>query len=206
MLSTIDCLDNPMMLYLKDGSLLKASSFKSKRHFTTEFFLVTQINDTKNCLTLMLLKPCSLCSDASVLMPSDEFITIDMSCLCGYQSIPNICIRKCNHPPIRIKDCICGPFAILPGNDESTIWQSNLPAEQYGTINLHIGKGEKVPLKLKIYFNNQMDYEIYQLTDKKSYKFSVTDCSRIKILRSNPNIKAKVQGIFEIELQSVIEN
>lgn len=195
-----------MMLFLKNGSLLKANSSKSKYHFTTEFFLITQINVTKNCLTLMLLKPCSLCRDANIMMPVDEFITIDLSCICGYQSIPNICIMKCNHQPIHIKDCICGPFAILPDNDESILWQSNLSAEQYTTINLYIGKGVEVPLKLRIYFNGQSDYETYQLVGEKSYKFSVIDCSQIKILRSTTNTKAKVQGMFEIELQSMIEN
>lgn len=94
----------------------------------------------------MHLRPCSLCCDKTVLIPMDKYITIDMSCLCGYQSIPNICIRECNHPRIEIKDCICGPFTILPGNDETVLWQSNLAAEQYGSINLFIKKG---PLKIK---------------------------------------------------------
>src|SRR5699024_5954799 len=113
---TIECLDRPVMLFLKDGSSFKASSFKGEQHFTTEFFLVTQKSTIKNCLTLMLLKPCSLCCDATVLMPVDEFITIDISCFCGYQSIPDICIKECHHPSIRIKDSICGPFTILPGS------------------------------------------------------------------------------------------
>lgn len=206
MFSTIDCLDNPMMFFLKDGSLFKAISFKSKRHFTTEFFLITKINTTKNCLTLMLLRPCTLCCDKMVLMPMDEFITIDMSCFCGYQSIPNVCVRECHHPPIQITDCVCGPFTMMFGVDETVLWQSNLLAEQCGTINLYIRKGEKVPLKIRIYFNDQRNYETYQLIDEKSYKFSVTDCSRIIILRSNTDTQAKVQGIFEIKWQSVIEN
>lgn len=203
-LSTIDCLDHPGIFYLKDGSLFKANSFKSKRHFTTEFFLITKINATKNCLTLMLLRPCTLCCDKMVLVPMNEFITIDMSCLCGYQSIPNMCIRECNHLPIQITDCVCGPFTMLPGVDETVLWQSNLLAEQYGSINLCIKKGRETSLKLRIYFNNQRDYKTFQLIDQKLYNFSVTDCSLIKVLRSD--IETKVQGIFEIKLQSVIEN
>lgn len=203
-LSTIDCLDHPGIFYLKDGSLFKANSFKSKRHFTTEFFLITKINATKNCLTLMLLRPCTLCCDKMVLVPMNEFITIDTSCLCGYQSIPNMCIRECNHPPIQITDCVCGPFTMLPGVDETVLWQSNLLAEQYGSVNLCIKKGKETSLKLRIYFNNQRDYKTFQLIDQKLYNFSVTDCSLIKVLRSD--IETKVQGIFEIKLQSVIEN
>lgn len=202
--STIDCLGNPIMLSLNDGSLFKANSFKSKRHFTTEFFLITKINTTKNCLTLMLLRPCTLCCDKMVLVPMDEFITIDMSCFCGYQFIPNVCIRECNHPPIQITDCVCGPFTMLPGVDETVLWQSNLLAEQYGSVNLCIKQGKGTPLKLRIYFNNQRDYKTFQIIDEKSYKFSVTDCSRIEVFRSN--IETKVQGVFEIKLQSVIEN
>lgn len=204
MFPTIDCLDHPMMLFLKDGSLFKANSFKSKRHFTTEFFLITKINTTKNCLTLMLLRPCTLCCDKMVLMPMDEFITIDMSCFCGYQSILNACVRACNHPPIQITDCVCGSFTMLPGVGETVLWQSNLLAEQYGSVNLCIKEGKETPLKLKIYFNNEREYKTVQLIDQKPYNFSIADCSLIKVLRSN--IETKVQGLFEIKLQSVIES
>lgn len=203
MISTIDCLDHPVMLFLKGGSLFKASSFKSKYHFTTQFFLITQINNTKNCLTLILLRPCNVCCDQTVFIPGDEFITIDMSCFCGYQSIPDTCVRECNHPPIRIEDCICGPFTIFPGNDETILWQSNLMAEQYGSINLCIKKGREDNLKLRIYFNDPEEYETYQLINRKSYNFFVTGCSVIKIVRSN--IETKVQGVFKIEWQSMIE-
>lgn len=202
MVSMIDRLDQPMVFMLKDGGLFKVNSFKS--HFTTEFFLITQVNDSENCVTLMLLRPCNLCCDQTVLMPMDECITIDMSCFCGYQPISNVCIRACNHPPIRLKDCICGRFTMLPENDGVVLWQSNLVAEQSGSINLYIEKGKEEPLTLRLYFNDSNEYKVYQLMGKASYKFSLTNCSFIKIVKADK--MAKVQGSFEIELEHVIES
>lgn len=200
-ISTIECLDQPVILYLKDGSLLQANSFKSKRHVKTEFFLIKQLN--KNCLTLVLLRPCSVCCEKNVLIPMDEYITIDISCLCGYQSIPNVCIRECTHPPIHTKDCVCGPFTIPSGEEEVIIWQSNLLAEQCGFISLCIDKGIEDSLKLRIYSNHQMENKTYHLMGRKSSEFFVTDCSMIKILRSNN--ETKLQGTFDMKWQSVIE-
>lgn len=179
------------------------NSCKNKRHVMTKFFVITQINQTTNCLTLKLLLPCSLCCDKDVLIPVDKFITIDMNCLCGYQFIPNICIRECSHPLIHIKDCICGPFTIPTGKDGMILWQSNLPIIQYGFINLHIEKGIEDSLKLRIYSNNLTEDKIYQLTGQKSYEFFVTGYSVIKILRSN--IETELQGTFDIKWQSVME-
>lgn len=187
-MSMLSSMDKPMMLFLKDGSIFKA---KGKGYFTTKFFLVSKIDNTKKCITLMLLKPCSSCTDITVLMPTNQYITITIECFCGYQSISNICVRKCNHLPIKIKDCICGPFSILPKNDESIIWQSNLHAEQYGTLNLYIGKGGYVPLSLRFYFNDQRECETHQLFGKKIYNFSIIDCSRIKLFKSSIYSKLK---------------
>lgn len=201
---TIDCLDQPKIFILSDGSIFKATSFKSKRHFMTEFFLITKIDKAKNCLTLMLLRPCSVCCDENVFIPMDEFITIDMSCLCGYQSIPNTCMRRCDHPPSVINDCICGPFTLLPENDEMVLWQSNVKGDQCGSIKLSIHKGENIPLILKIYFSNQKDYKTYPLIDEESCVFTISDCSKIKLLR--PETDTKVQGIYEIRMKSLIEH
>lgn len=200
LISMIEGLDQSVILYLKDGSLLQANSFKSKHHYKTQFFLIKQIN--KNCLTLELLRPCSLCCDKNVLLPMNEYITIDISCLCGYQLIPNVLIRECSHPPICISDCVCGTFTIPTGEDETVIWQSNLPAEQYGFINLRINRGIEDSIKLRIYTNNFMEYKTYHVTEQKSYEFFVTDCSSIKILRLN--MEAKLQGTFEVKWKSVI--
>jgi hypothetical protein len=197
-------MNSPVVLYLDDGSIFKANSFKSKRHFSTQFFLITKVNKTKNCITLMLLRPCSVCDEETVFRPIDEFITIDLSYFCGYQSIPNVCIRECNHPPIQIKDCICGLFTIFPQNNETVLWQSNVEAEQYFTIHLWIKEGEKENLKLRVYYNNSKEYKTYQLIDQKSYYFSVTDCSLIKVLRAPTT--TKVKGLFIIEWKSMIDN
>lgn len=201
---TINCLGQPMVFVQKGGGLFKARSFKSKSYFTTEFFLITQINEAKGCLTLMLLRPCYVCCDEAIFIPMDECITMDMSCFCGYQPIAHACIRACDHPPIRMKDCICGRFTILPGNDETVLWQSNITAEQYGTISLSIKSGQEEPLTLILYFNDSMEYKTYQLRGQKSYEFSMANCSFIKIL--SPHVTARVQGTFEINVEHVIEH
>ncbi len=200
----IDNLDNPVSLFLENGSVFKVNSFKSKNRFTTNLFLVKHIDDNKNSLTLMLLKPCSLCTDEIVFKPVDEFITIDMSCLCGYQSIPNTCVRKCNHPPIQIKDCISGPFTILPGKVETVLWQSNVKANHYGSIKVCFEREKVDFLDLRIYFNNSTEHKTVQLIDQKPYNFSVADCSLMKIV--SPNTKSKMKGTFEIKMNSEIRN
>lgn len=199
---TIDQTENPMILFLKDGSVLEAHSMKHKRFITTEFFFITHIDPTLNCLTLMLLQPCSLCDDGLVLEPMDAFITMDMGCFCGYQAIPNTCIKRCNHPKIQFNDCICMPFTLLPGVDEIVLWQSNITSGQYGTIKLCIEKGIEHPLQLRLYNDNAMEYKNHLLMDHKLYSFPIKKCSRITMMKSNK--AAKVKGVVEIEVHNVM--
>lgn len=197
----LDYTDQPMIFYLKNGDLFQANSFKSGHHEFTHFFLIKKINKIKNCITLMLLRSCSLCCDQDVLVPLNECITIDMSCFCGFQPISNVCIRECSHPPICMDDCVCGSFTIPSGEREVTIWRSNLPLTQFGFINIGLKKELEAPLKLRIY-SNPLEYKTYQLADQKSYEFFVTDYSVIKIIKSS--IEANLQGTFDIKWRSVI--
>lgn len=198
----VNCLEQPMIFYLKDGGLLQANSFKHIPHRSTHFFQVKQMNKAKNCMTLMLLRPCTLCCGQDVLVPMDECITIDVSCLCGYQTISNICIRACHHVPICTRDCVCGLFSIPVGVNEITIWQSNVSFPQYGCLNITFESEHKPPVKLSICTNGSTGNKIYQLTNQTSYHFHVTNDSIIKII--TPTLDAKVKGAFDIQWKSVI--
>lgn len=196
-----DYINQPVTLFLKKGNMFQAKSSNSKHQYVTEYFLITHINDTNSCLTLMLLRPCSVCSDQFVLIPTDEFIIIDKRVFCGYQSLKDTCIRKCNHPSVIMKDCICVSFTLLSEHNESVLWQSNMDAHQLAFIDLNIDKDHEGHSELRIY-GNDTSYESYQLIGCKSYNFWITDCSQITILKKHMET---VKGVFKIKLYSEIE-
>jgi len=194
--------DCASVFYLQGGCILKSIGFDGKHSFVTKFFSVVNIDKTSGCLVLRLLQPYKKCSKL-ILIPSETCIVIDKDCICGSQTLPDIPIKKITPIPICIKDCICGPFAILPGYDETVLWSANIMGSFSGTLKICFEEGFKEGLGLKVFRRKQRDYKMFPICDKEQH-FSFKDCTEIVLIRTDS--LEKVKGIFEIEVCGDIDD
>lgn len=193
----------PVILFLKSGKVFSTCDIHSKKSFSTKYFIIMKCDTARHCVTLMLLKKCKVCCDKFVLVPTYRYITIDISCICGYQFLQDVCIRKCKHQPIQFHDCFCGSFSMLPGFDEIVLWQSNSTNDQYGRIILEIENGDEESLELRKYNKYTNSYQSYPFFDKQAYDLELTNCSSITIFKSDKNMN--VNGQYEIQLTNEID-
>lgn len=193
----------PVILFLKGGKVFRTSDIQASKPFSTNYFFIMKNDALSHCVTLMLLKKCKVCSDKFVLVPTYRYITIDKSCICGYQFLCDICIRKCNHQPIQFYDSICGSFSMKPGYDEIVLWQSNSMDDQYGRFIFEIENGDEECLEVRKYNKFTNSYKSYPFFDQQAYDLELTNCSTVTIVKSDKNMNVK--GQYEIQLANEIE-
>jgi hypothetical protein len=193
----------PVILFLKGGKVLSTSDIQFKKTFSTKYFIIMKSDTDSNCVTLMLLKKCKVCCDKFVLVPTYRYIMLDISCICGYQFLRDVCIRKCNHQPIQFDDCFCGSFSMISGYDEIVLWKSNTMDDQYGRILFEIENGDEGSLEVRKYYKYTNSYKSYPFFDRQVYDLELTNCSAITIFKSDKDMK--VNGQYEIQLTSEID-
>ncbi|MFD2132355.1 S-Ena type endospore appendage [Pseudogracilibacillus auburnensis] len=188
-----NCVNKPIMFFLRNGEVFKTRSMKN--NVITKFFLITSID--KTCITFMQLRPCYICYNNYSFEPTYEYITMEKSVFCAYHILNDVCIRKCKHHICCFSDCLIGHFTLLPGNNEATIWKSNMANKQSGTLQIQLKDKISSPVKVII----QNGY-VHSITSLKS-KIICLDGAKHITIKSNGD--EKVKGCFKIEMNSMIE-
>lgn len=181
----------PIMLFTRCGDTMKSICHETLRE--TSFFLVENINNNQQSITLRLLKKCNTCRMLT-LNPTNSLITMDSHSICGVHELPKGCLKHCNHKQEVFNICISRSFVI--GQQQKTVlWKSN-NAGNSGCLSMDITAGQHIPFHLRV-FDCRGNFRVYHCLGKQQYHIPFNDSPLIQFIRSDSN--EPIHGTFEIK-------
>lgn len=204
----------PVMLFCCEDALELFGALECKQSFSTCFFVIEKIDDSKSCIVVRLLKPCSVVCPTNedkdcieekyekkcVLIPTPYHSTVGLECLKRIKCFsPSLIIQELFKTETR-SDNFCCKVTLEEGTSSLDIWKSELKKPINGTITFSYRVGELPYVELIIERDKRTKEPIKVVKIQKGECISVT-LDQIKSIQiAKNNYEEKIIGDFQFQL------
>jgi|SRR5690625_107290 len=187
----------PLLVYTKNGSLLKTYGLKNKRICSTVYHVLVKMTD--QCYVFTPLFPVKYCGQF-FLKKMDTTIFVNQNCILGMNHLKDIKIVNKIMIHQHFNDCIKGEFQISHGFERATIWQANLH-NYTGEAKVHYNRGKDNSLLIHVIYQNDAT-GTYTLLKNNSITIYLSNVKSVIV--GKKNLRTRANGSYSINVYGEI--
>lgn len=190
--------NQPFLLYLKNGKVLKSSVIDKNKALLTMFFVLDKnAEKDSNCLMLKPLVPATYCQ-YTLLKSTDSKVSVNNKCIMGIQYLPEAEIADVVIEHHYYNEQVCGRFTIPEDYSETIVWKANNSDIISSLMEIVFDEGDKDYLEAKVHYQNGTT-KIYRLCKNVPIDINILDGQSVNIIKKDASTKAS--GRFTVKLK-----